>query len=146
VSLRIEQLSVVYRDADHGLLALDGIDLDLVPGRITALVGESGSGKTTLGKTLMRLLSENAQVNGSILLDGRPILGLSEADFNAWRWSRIAMVFQNGAASLNPVQCILDQVAEPLIVHRETSRLYRYPSPCICRHPRYPHESIDEVS
>jgi len=122
VSLRIEQLSVVYRDADHGLLALDGIDLELAPGRITALVGESGSGKTTLGKASMRLLAENAQINGSILLAGRPVLGLSETDFNAWRWSRIAMVFQNGAASLNPVQCILDQVAEPLIVHQGLPR------------------------
>ncbi len=118
MSLRIEQLSVVYRDADHGLLALDGIDLELVPGRITALVGESGSGKTTLGKAGMRLLAENAQISGNILLDGRPVLGLSEPEFNACRWSRIAMVFQSGAASLNPVQCILDQVAEPLVVHR----------------------------
>jgi peptide/nickel transport system ATP-binding protein len=122
VSLRIEQLSVVYRDADHGLLALDGIDLELEPGRITALVGESGSGKTTLGKAIMRLLAENAQISGSILLDGRPVLGLCEPDFNALRWSRIAMVFQKGAASLNPVQCILDQVAEPLIVHQGLSR------------------------
>jgi len=118
VSLRIEQLSVVYRGSDQGLLALDGIDLELVPGRITALVGESGSGKTTLGKAGMRLLAENAQISGNIVLDGRPVLGLAEPDFNALRWSRIAMVFQNGAASLNPVQCILDQVAEPLVVHR----------------------------
>ena len=149
MSLRVEQLRVVYGDRDHGLLALDGVDLELEPGRITALVGESGSGKTTLGKALMGLLPENARVGGHILLDGRPLLGFSETDSNAWRWSRIAMVFQNGAASLNPVQRILDQVAEPLVVHRglateqarkQAGRSLEEIGLSACFHARFPHE------
>jgi peptide/nickel transport system ATP-binding protein len=97
----------------------------------------------------MRLLAENAQISGNILLDGRPVLGLSESEFNALRWSRIAMVFQSGAASLNPVQCILDQVAEPLVVHRGlTSDQARAQAGCSLAefglpaglHARFPHE------
>jgi len=113
----IKDLSVVYRDGDHSLLALDQTSLELKAGRITALVGESGSGKTTLGKTIMGLLPENAELEGSIKLDDEQIIGKDESDLNRIRWSRIAMVFQNGPANLNPVLRIVDQVAEPLVQH-----------------------------
>ena len=117
VKVTIDELSVTYRTSDHALLALDQVSLHLLPGRITALVGESGSGKTTLGKSLMGLLPDYAEVKGSVRLDGQEIVGASEASLNKIRWSRIAMLFQNGAANLNPVHRIIDQVAEPLIQH-----------------------------
>jgi peptide/nickel transport system ATP-binding protein len=116
-SVIIHNLTVTYRAADHALLALDQVSLRLKPGRITALVGESGSGKTTLGKTLMGLLPEYAEVKGSVTLNGLEIPGASESELNGIRWSKVAMVFQNGVANLNPVHRIIDQVAEPLIQH-----------------------------
>jgi peptide/nickel transport system ATP-binding protein len=118
VKVAIDNLSVIYRAGEHALLALDQVGLNLMPARITALVGESGSGKTTLGKSLMGLLPAYAEASGSIRLDGQEIVGASEASLNELRWSRIAMLFQNGAANLNPVLRIMDQVAEPLIQHR----------------------------
>jgi peptide/nickel transport system ATP-binding protein len=117
VKVTIDELSVTYRVSDHALLALDQVNLHLLPGRITALVGESGSGKTTLGKSLMGLLPDYAEVAGSVRLDGQEIVGANEVSLNKIRWSRIAMLFQNGAANLNPVLRIMDQVAEPLIQH-----------------------------
>ncbi len=122
MSITIEELSVIYRDGGHALLALDKVSLELKPGRVTALVGESGSGKTTLGKALMGLLPENADVSGRICLDGRELTGLNEAALNGLRWSRIAMVFQNGQANLNPVYTVAAQVAEPLVQHRGLDR------------------------
>ncbi|HEX9949239.1 MAG TPA: ATP-binding cassette domain-containing protein, partial [Thermodesulfobacteriota bacterium] len=115
VKVNIDQLTVTYRDGSHSLLALDQVSLVLEAGRVTALVGESGSGKTTLGKSLMGLLPENAEVGGSIGLGDREIVGMEESSLNQIRWSQVAMVFQNGAANLNPVHRIVDQVAEPLI-------------------------------
>lgn len=117
MTLIIEELIVTYRNGDHALLAVDRVDLTMEPGRITALVGESGSGKTTLAKTLMGLLPDNAEISGLVKLDGTKLTGLDEAGFNQIRWSRIAMVFQNGIANLNPVHRVIDQVAEPLIQH-----------------------------
>jgi len=117
VKIAIDKLSVTYRTKDHALIALDQVCLNLVPGRITALVGESGSGKTTLGKSLMGLLPGYAEVKGSAKLDGQEIVGASENSLNRIRWAHIAMLFQNGAANLNPVHRIVDQVAEPLIRH-----------------------------
>jgi peptide/nickel transport system ATP-binding protein len=122
VKVTIDELSVTYRKKEHALLALDQVCLNLVPGRITALVGESGSGKTTLGKSLMGLLPDYAEVKGSARLDGQEIVGASEKSLNKIRWTRIAMLFQNGAANLNPVHRIIDQVAEPLIQHASTGK------------------------
>ncbi len=118
MKLAINELSVTYPDHDHELLALDRVSLELAPGRVTALVGESGSGKTTLGKAVMGLLPENSRVDGNIELDNQELLGLDEAVLNGLRWSRMAMVFQNGAANLNPVYSLQDQVAEPLIQNK----------------------------
>ena len=106
----------------HRLLALDEMEATLHPGRITALVGESGSGKTTLGKALLGLLPTCTRTVGSIKLDELEISGADESSLNNIRWSRIAMLFQNGAENLNPVQRIRDQVAEPLIHHKGATK------------------------
>ncbi len=121
MSLMVEELGVVYRDGDHGVLALDGVNLALEPGRCTALVGESGSGKTTLGKACMGLLPKNAGIRGRVLLDERPLPLKDEEAMNRVRWSSISMAFQNGAANLNPVHRVIDQVAEPLIRRKKGS-------------------------
>jgi len=149
VKVAIDNLSVTYRTKDHALLALDQVCLNLVPGRITGLVGESGSGKTTLGKCLMGLLPDNAEVKGSARLDGQEIVGANENSLNQIRWARIAMLFQNGVANLNPVHRIVDQVAEPLIQHggaekreaelRARERLERLGLPA-SQAGRFPHE------
>ena len=115
MTVQIKKLTVEYRDHDHRLLALDRVDLTLHPGKVTALVGESGSGKSTLAKTILGLLPENASKQGQIFFENQDITELDEAGMNEIRWQRAAMVFQNGAANLNPVHRVVDQVAEPLV-------------------------------
>lgn len=116
--LECSQLRVSYQEGEHALLALDRVDLRLEPGRVLALVGESGSGKTTLARSLLGLTDKNARIEGQMRLDGEILTQLSEGEWNRLRWARIAMVGQNGAAALNPVQRIGTQVAEPLTAHR----------------------------
>ncbi len=120
--VEIEKLSVIYRDGDHSLVALDRISLHLQTGRVSALIGESGSGKTTIGNAIMGLLPQNACLEGSIRLDGNELTGLDEESYQRIRWRKVAMVFQNGAAAFNPVQRIVDQIAEPLIYHVKMKR------------------------
>lgn len=115
--VQTKQVSITYKSDDHQLLAADRVDLTLNPGTVTALVGESGSGKTTLGKALLGLLPPNVLIKGAIFLGETEISRLDQTSLNEFRWSRVAMVFQNGAANLNPVHRLVDQVAEPLIHH-----------------------------
>ncbi|MBW2017799.1 MAG: ABC transporter ATP-binding protein [Deltaproteobacteria bacterium] len=149
MSVRIEQLSVLYRDGKHSLLALEEVNLEILPGRCLALVGESGSGKTTLGLACMGLLPKNASIRGTIRYNGSLLVPGDERAVNRLRWSHLAMVFQNGAAHLNPVHRIVDQVAEPLIqrallprteaLERASRLLEKVGLGPECLH-RYPHE------
>jgi peptide/nickel transport system ATP-binding protein len=120
--LEIKNLSVIYRDGDHGIQALEDVTLEIRAGECFALVGESGSGKTTLGKACLGLLPSNAEREGNILLEGKEIDFSDEEALNRMRWERLAMVFQDGAASLNPVHRIIDQVAEPIMQHEDVGR------------------------
>jgi peptide/nickel transport system ATP-binding protein len=122
MSLETKNLNVVYRDGSHSIQALEEVNVSLVSGKCIALVGESGSGKTTFGNSCMGLLPSNVIMEGEILLKGNRIDHLDESSLNELRWGKISMVFQNGAANMNPLHRIVDQVAEPLIHRRSMGR------------------------
>ena len=68
------------------------------------MVGESGSGKSSLAACLVRLLPSNlSRIDGEIVFDGTDLLALPEAAMDAWRGTRIAMIFQDPMTALNPL-------------------------------------------
>ncbi|GIW13713.1 MAG: ABC transporter ATP-binding protein [Tepidiforma sp.] len=121
--LEVRGLSVEYRARDATVHAVTDVSFSLARGEVLAIVGESGSGKTTVGMAIPRLLPGEAVVTaGGIALGGTDILALPEADLRRYRGRRIAMIFQDPVAGLNPVIDIGSQVAEVLTSHLEVGR------------------------
>ena len=100
-----------------------GVDLDLVPGRVTALVGESGCGKSLTSSALLGLLPPGARVtDGTVEVDGTDTATLDDAGWRRLRGPRVAMIFQDPMAALNPSFTVGWQVAEPFRRHRGARR------------------------
>ena len=103
--------------------AIRGVDFDLNKGETLAIVGESGSGKSVTTRTIMRLLSSNANIDeGQILFKGQDIVNKSEKEMQKIRGREIAMIFQDPMTSLDPTMTIGKQVAESLRKHKNVSK------------------------
>jgi len=129
--LRVDGLSVEFRSRESTLRVVDDVSFVIRRGQTVALVGESGSGKSVTSLALMGLLQKPpASITGGVRFrdaDGveRDLANLSDADMRALRGDRIAMIFQEPMTSLNPVHTVGEQLAEPLLVHRDMSRRER---------------------
>ncbi|HEX8869122.1 MAG TPA: ABC transporter ATP-binding protein [Lentzea sp.] len=111
--LEIKNLTVHY---GHKRV-VDDVSLLLSPGQTLGLAGESGSGKSTVAMSVLRLLPKTARVHGEILLDGDDVQTMSWGSLRAVRWASASIVFQGAMHSLNPVQRVGDQIAEPMRLH-----------------------------
>ncbi|WIB76714.1 ABC transporter ATP-binding protein [Curtobacterium sp. MCPF17_002] len=108
---------VAVRYARRGEPTVSGIDLELRAGETLGLVGESGSGKSTIGRALAGLVPV---VAGSVEVDGSDLRTARGKRLRQVR-SRVGIVFQDPASSLNPRQTIGWSIAEPLLVHDAAS-------------------------
>jgi ABC-type lipoprotein export system ATPase subunit len=103
------ELAKVYQRGSSEVRAVDGISLDVEAGELMAIMGRSGSGKTTLLDLLGCLLRPTS---GSLEIDGRSVIGASDADLAAIRRERIGFVFQE--FNLIPTLTAIENVMLPL--------------------------------
>lgn len=123
LSVEIKDLVVEFR-TDYGTVhALNGMELEIERGKTLGLVGETGAGKTTTGLSLLRLIPDPPGIikSGTIKLNGKEILPMSEKEMQSIRGKTVAMIFQDPMTSLDPVMTVEDQIAEVIKLHEEGS-------------------------
>src|SRR5215210_6173135 len=119
--LSVRHLHVEFPTAEGTVKAVDDVSFDVAPNEVLGIGGESGSGKTVSALSILGLLPKRARVRGEIRFDGRDLLTLSERDLQAVRGARIAIIFQDALAALNPVFTVGHQVAEAIRMHQHVS-------------------------
>ena len=119
--LQVDDLSVMLQTHRGPAYAVRNVSFTLEKGETLGLVGESGCGKSITVMALLGLLPENAKVSGSILFDGKQLVGQPESEMCKLRGDRIGMIFQEPMTALNPVHTVGRQVGEPLVLHRGMS-------------------------
>ena len=110
MTVKLANISKVYKMGDNDVVALNGVDLDIAEGEFVAIMGPSGSGKSTLMNILGCL---DTPTTGSYLLDNEEVANLSEDVLAKIRNKKIGFVFQN--FNLLSRISALENVALPLV-------------------------------
>ena len=120
----IRDLSVSFRSEGRDLPAVRHVSFSIHRGETVALVGESGSGKSVTALSILQLLPYPvaSHPSGSILVEGKEMIGADERVLRSIRGDRISIVFQEPMTSLNPLHSIERQVNEVLFLHKGLGR------------------------
>jgi peptide/nickel transport system ATP-binding protein len=121
--LAVRGLSTHFATRGGLIKPVDGVSFDIATGEIVGLVGESGSGKSMTGFSLLGLIDPPGRiVSGSVRFAGQELVGLPPAQLRALRGRRIAMVFQDPMATLNPVLTVGAQIRLAIEAHERMGR------------------------
>lgn len=122
--LQVENLTAQFTSRGKIVPAVKGVSFTIAAGETVGFVGESGSGKSVTARSVLRLEPEGStiELGGSVRLDGRELLSLSEHEMRNVRGDKIAIVFQDPMTSLNPVLTVGEQIDDMIRRHSAVSR------------------------
>lgn len=109
--IQIRDLKKIYVDNTIECIAINGVNLDISSGEFVAITGRSGSGKSTL---LYMIGALESFTEGSIIVNGNDIYGLSKKELSIYRNRCIGFVFQD--FYLEPTYTVFKNVEMPLII------------------------------
>lgn len=122
--LEVKNLKTYFYTDEGVVPSVDDVSFSIGYGETLGIVGESGCGKSVTSLSIMDLVPSppGKIVDGEILLKGRDLRKLSEAEMRKIRGNEVAMVFQEPMTSLNPVFTIGSQIIEALMLHKHLSK------------------------
>jgi len=125
--LEIEDLNISFFVRAGEIPAVMDFSCKIMPGETMGLVGESGCGKSTVALGIMRDMGNRGKiVGGTIKFKGRDMGDMSAEELRDIRGSRIAMIYQEPMASLNPSMKVGKQLMEVPILHEGISKEEAY--------------------
>src|SRR5213596_2313943 len=126
--LEIQNLNVAFETSRGDVRPVRDVSLTIYPGQTVAVVGESGCGKSVTAMSILRLIPQppGKVLGGSIRLNGRDLLDLSEREMRGVRGKDIAMIFQEPMTSLNPVYTVGDLIVEAITLHQHVGTREAY--------------------
>ncbi len=110
--IECENLVKIYKTADTEVLALQGLELTVKKGELTAIIGNSGSGKSTFLNMIGGLDRPSA---GRLIVNGLDLFKLTEKELVAYKRDTVGFVWQNNARNLIPYLTALENVQVPMM-------------------------------
>jgi len=114
-----DNLVKIYKTKDTEVLALQGLDMTVEAGELMAIIGNSGSGKSTLLNMLGGLDRPSA---GKLIVDGKDLFKLSEAELVDYKRKTVGFVWQNNARNLLPYMTTLQNIEMPMLFEKNTAK------------------------
>ena len=120
VMIQADGLVKIYKSKQTEVLALQGLDLTVEKGELTALIGNSGSGKSTFLNMIGGLDRPSA---GSLLVDGKNLFTMGERELVCYKRDTVGFVWQNNARNLLPYLSALENIMLPMILDHKDDKV-----------------------
>lgn len=109
--IRAEGLVKIYKTKETEVLALQGLDLEVQAGELTAMIGNSGSGKSTFLNMIGGLDRPSA---GKLWVDGKNLFTMTERELVAYKRDTVGFVWQNNGRNMLPYLSAMENVMMPM--------------------------------
>jgi peptide/nickel transport system permease protein len=120
--LQVKGLSVEFPLESRVVKAVRSVSFELERGQTLGIVGESGSGKSVTASAIIQLIDTPGRVtHGEVLFEDRDLTRIEDNQMAQLRGTKIGMIFQNPASSLNPVLTIGSQMVETIRQQQKVS-------------------------
>lgn len=109
--IQADGLVKIYKSKQTEVLALQGLDLTVETGELTAIIGNSGSGKSTFLNMIGGLDRPSA---GSLLVGGKNLFTMTEKELVLYKRDIVGFVWQNNSRNLLPYLTALENIMLPM--------------------------------
>ncbi len=113
VLIKADNLVKIYKTKETEVLALQGLDLSVEKGELTAIIGNSGSGKSTFLNMIGGLDRPSA---GSLFVAGGNLFTMSEKELVRYKRNTVGFVWQNNGRNMLPFLSALENVMMPMYI------------------------------
>ena len=121
--LEVKNLCTTFKTRAGDVHAVDNVSFTLERGEVLGIVGESGSGKSVTAYSIMQILTPPGEISsGSVVFDGKELVGAGEDEIRKIRGNKISVIFQDPMTSLNPVYTVGNQLIEAIVLHTNRNK------------------------